>query len=174
MRTDRGEVRGDVYVLSLGSYSPLLEGLGERLPVYPIKGYSLTLPIDGANNPPTVGGIDEDTLCAYVRLGDRLRATSIAEFAGYDTSHRPGRLRAHPALAARAAAECRRLQPAAVLGVPAPDDARGHADPRPRPLPQPVLQHRPRPPGLDHGLRHGADHRRSDRAAARPICRWTA
>jgi D-amino-acid dehydrogenase len=88
--TDRGEVRGDCYVLSLGSYSPLIKGLAERLAVYPIKGYSLTLPIDGANNPPTVGGIDEDTLCAYVRLGDRLRATSIAEFAGYDTSHRPG------------------------------------------------------------------------------------
>ena len=89
VHTDRGALTGDVYVLSLGSYSPLLEGLRERLPVYPIKGYSLTLPIDGANNPPTVGGIDEDMLCAYVRLGDRLRATSIAEFAGYDTSHRP-------------------------------------------------------------------------------------
>jgi D-amino-acid dehydrogenase len=87
--TERGDVRGDCYVLSLGSYSPLIEGLAERVPVYPIKGYSLTLPIDGANNPPTVGGIDEDTLCAYVRLGDRLRATSTAEFAGYDTSHRP-------------------------------------------------------------------------------------
>jgi len=89
VRTGHGDVLGDVYVLSLGSYSSRLEGLDERLPVYPIKGYSLTLPIDGANNPPTVGGIDEDTLCAYVRLGDRLRATSIAEFAGYDTSHRP-------------------------------------------------------------------------------------
>jgi D-amino-acid dehydrogenase len=89
VRTDHGDVLADVYVLSLGSYSPLLKGLDERLPVYPVKGYSLTLPIDGANNPPTVGGIDEDSLCAYVRLGDRLRATSIAEFAGYDTSHRP-------------------------------------------------------------------------------------
>ena len=87
--TDRGEIRGDRYVLALGSYSPLLGGLAERIPVYPIKGYSLTLPLDGANNPPTVGGIDEDTLCAYVRLGDRLRITSIAEFAGYDVSHRP-------------------------------------------------------------------------------------
>jgi D-amino-acid dehydrogenase len=89
VRTDGGDVVADVFVLSLGSYSPLLKGVEERLPVYPIKGYSLTLPIDGANNPPTVGGIDEDSLCAYVRLGDRLRATSIAEFAGYDTSHRP-------------------------------------------------------------------------------------
>jgi D-amino-acid dehydrogenase len=89
VRTDHGVVAADAYVLALGSYSPLVKGLSDRLPVYPIKGYSLTLPIDGANNPPTVGGIDEDTLCAYVRLGDRLRATSIAEFAGYDTSHRP-------------------------------------------------------------------------------------
>jgi D-amino-acid dehydrogenase len=88
VRTDRGDVQADLYVLSLGSYSQLLQGLDERLPVYPIKGYTLSLPIDGANNPPTVGGIDEDSLCAYVRLGDRLRATSIAEFAGYDTSHR--------------------------------------------------------------------------------------
>ena len=55
VHTDRGALTGDVYVLSLGSYSPLLEGLRERLPVYPIKGYSVTLPIDGANNPPTVG-----------------------------------------------------------------------------------------------------------------------
>jgi D-amino-acid dehydrogenase len=89
VRTDRGHAQGDVYVLALGSYSPLLAGLNDRLQVYPVKGYSVTLPIDGANNPPTVGGIDEDTLCAYVRFGDRLRATSIAEFAGYDTSHRP-------------------------------------------------------------------------------------
>ncbi len=92
--TDRGEQRADLYVLACGSYSPLLtRGLGERLSVYPIKGYSLTLPVDGANNPPTVGGVDEDNLCAYVRLGDRVRSTAIAEFAGYDTSHRPADFR---------------------------------------------------------------------------------
>ena len=86
--TDQGELRADLYLLACGSYSPLLtRGLGERLSVYPIKGYSLTLPIDGANNPPTVGGVDEDNLCAYVRLGDPVRSTTIAEFAGYDTSH---------------------------------------------------------------------------------------
>lgn len=88
--TDRGDLRADLYLLACGSYSPLLtEALGERLPVYPIKGYSVTIPVDGANNPPTVGGVDEDNLCGYVRLGDRVRATSVAEFAGYDTSHRP-------------------------------------------------------------------------------------
>ncbi|MGI9494217.1 MAG: FAD-dependent oxidoreductase, partial [Geminicoccaceae bacterium] len=41
------------------------------------------------NNPPTVGGIDEDNLFAYVRLGDRVRLTAVAEFAGYDTTHKP-------------------------------------------------------------------------------------
>jgi D-amino-acid dehydrogenase len=88
--TDEGELAADVYVLACGSYSPLLaQTIGERIAVYPIKGYSLTVPVDGANNPPTVGGVDEDNLCAYVRLGDRVRSTAVAEFAGYDTSHRP-------------------------------------------------------------------------------------
>lgn len=49
----------------------------------------MTLPVEEANNPPTVGGVDEDNLVAYARMGDRLRITSTAEFAGYDTSHRP-------------------------------------------------------------------------------------
>jgi D-amino-acid dehydrogenase len=92
--TDQGELRADLYMLACGSYSPLVtRGLGERLSVYPIKGYSVTFPVDGANNPPTVGGVDEDNLCAYVRLGDRVRATAVAEFAGYDTSHTPADFR---------------------------------------------------------------------------------
>jgi D-amino-acid dehydrogenase len=92
--TDQGEERADLYLLACGSDSPLLtRALGERLPVYPIKGYSVTIPVDGANNPPTVGGVDEDNLCAYVRLGDRVRATAVAEFAGYDTSHKPADFR---------------------------------------------------------------------------------
>jgi D-amino-acid dehydrogenase len=92
--TDRGELAAEVYVLALGSYSPLLtRPLGEQVPVYPIKGYSATIPMNGANGAPTVGGIDEDNLCAYVRLGDRVRVTSVAEFAGYDTSYRPADFR---------------------------------------------------------------------------------
>jgi D-amino-acid dehydrogenase len=88
--SDRGELSADLYLLACGSYSPLLaRTVGEEVPVYPIKGYSLTVPVDGANNPPTIGGVDEDNLCAYVRLGDRVRSTAVAEFAGYDTSHRP-------------------------------------------------------------------------------------
>ena len=75
---------------ALGAYSPLIaKHLKETVSVYPVKGYSVTIPIDGANNPPTVGGIDEDNLFAYVRLGDRVRLTAVAEFAGYDTTHKP-------------------------------------------------------------------------------------
>jgi D-amino-acid dehydrogenase len=92
--TDRGELSADVFVLALGSYSALLaRSLGERVPVYPVKGYSVTIPMNGANGAPTIGGIDEDNLCAYTRLGDRVRVTSVAEFAGYDTSHRPADFR---------------------------------------------------------------------------------
>lgn len=88
--TDKGDFTADLYVLSLGCQSPIaVRPLGVYLPIYPVKGYSVTLPVEEANNPPTVGGVDEDNLVAYARMGDRLRITSTAEFAGYDTSHRP-------------------------------------------------------------------------------------
>ncbi|SEC87910.1 D-amino-acid dehydrogenase [Rhizobiales bacterium GAS188] len=88
--TKRGVVTGDEFVLCLGVFSPFLSRqLGVSLPIYPIKGYSVTLPLDGHNNPPTIGGVDEDNLVAYARFGDRIRATATAEFAGYDKSHKP-------------------------------------------------------------------------------------
>jgi D-amino-acid dehydrogenase len=88
--TTKGVIAGDEFVLCLGVFSPFLSRkLGASLPIYPIKGYSVTLPLDGHNNPPTIGGVDEDNLVAYARFGDRIRATATAEFAGYDKSHRP-------------------------------------------------------------------------------------
>ena len=90
VQTDKGAIKADLYIMALGAFSPLIaKHLKETVSVYPVKGYSVTIPIDGANNPPTVGGIDEDNLFAYVRLGDRVRLTAIAEFAGYDTTHKP-------------------------------------------------------------------------------------
>ncbi len=90
IQTDKGAMKADLYIMALGAYSPLIaKHLKETVSVYPVKGYSVTVPVDGANNPPTVGGIDEDNLFAYVRLGDRVRLTAIAEFAGYDTTHKP-------------------------------------------------------------------------------------
>ncbi len=88
--TDKGMVKGDTYVMSLGSYSSLLsKNLGVKLPVYPVKGYSLTLPIDGHNGAPSLPTVDEENLVAISRLGDRMRMTAIAEFSGYDNSNKP-------------------------------------------------------------------------------------
>ncbi len=75
-------------MLALGSYSPLLaRKIGVKLPIYPVKGYSLTIPIDGHKGAPVMGGVDEGNLVAYSRLGDRLRLTATADFAGYDTDY---------------------------------------------------------------------------------------
>jgi D-amino-acid dehydrogenase len=80
----------DAYVMALGSYSPILaRAIGVDLPVYPIKGYSLTIPVGNHRAPPTIGSVDETNLVAISRFGDRVRVTATAEFAGYDTSHRP-------------------------------------------------------------------------------------
>ena len=88
--TDKGEIAGEAFVLCLGVFSPrIARELGAELPIYPIKGYSVTLPTAGRNNPPTVGGVDEDNLVAYAPLGERIRLTATAEFAGFSTSHRP-------------------------------------------------------------------------------------
>lgn len=88
--TSKGAVAADEFVLCLGVFAPdFARRLGVSLPVYPIKGYSVTMPIDETNLPPTVGGVDEDNLVAYARFGNRMRVTATAEFAGFDKSHRP-------------------------------------------------------------------------------------
>ena len=83
--TDKeGRVTGDAYVCAMGSYAPrILEPIGLKLPVYPVKGYSVTLPvIDDAFAPqPTI--MDETHKVAITRLGDRIRVAGTAEIAGY-------------------------------------------------------------------------------------------
>jgi D-amino-acid dehydrogenase len=88
--TDKERLTADAYVLALGVYSPhLIEPLGMTLPIYPVKGYSVTLPVGPEHTPPAMGGVDEDNLLAFCPLGDRLRITATAELAGYDNGHRP-------------------------------------------------------------------------------------
>jgi D-amino-acid dehydrogenase len=70
-----------------------------RLPITPVKGYSITVPIRDAAAPPRMGGVDEEKLMAYSPLGDRLRVTSTAEFVGLDRSHAPENFRTVMALA---------------------------------------------------------------------------
>ncbi len=90
IETSTGPVRGDAYVLSLGCESPFLaRKIGIRLPVYPVKGYSLTIPIGNHRAAPSMAMLDEDNLVAISRFGEWIRVTATAEIAGYDTSHRP-------------------------------------------------------------------------------------
>jgi D-amino-acid dehydrogenase len=79
----------DAYVVAMGSYSaPLLRTVGMRIPVYPLKGYSITLPLGPAEEAaaPTVSLTDEAFKIVISRLGARLRAAGTAELTGYDTS----------------------------------------------------------------------------------------
>lgn len=84
---DRETLTSDAWVVCLGSYSPLLLApLGERLPIYPVKGYSVTVPIGPSHRAPTISITDEERKLVFSRLGDRLRVAGTAELAGYDNS----------------------------------------------------------------------------------------
>lgn len=90
VKTDQGPIAGDRFVLSLGSYSPApAKTIGLTLPIFPVKGYSLTLPVKDPANAPSRAGVDEGHLVAFSRAGDRVRLTATADFAGYDTSYTP-------------------------------------------------------------------------------------
>ena len=83
------ELAADAYVLALGSYSPLvLKPLGVRIPVYPLKGYSVTLRLGPHHEglAPSVSLTDEGHKIVISRLGNRLRAAGTAELTGYDVS----------------------------------------------------------------------------------------
>jgi D-amino-acid dehydrogenase len=83
--TSSGEVRADQYLLALGSHSPaMLKPLGLRLPVYPVKGYSITVPITEPEHAPESTIMDETHKVAVTRLGDRIRVGGTAQLSGFD------------------------------------------------------------------------------------------
>ncbi|MCU0888509.1 MAG: D-amino acid dehydrogenase [Rubritepida sp.] len=86
--TSEGPVTGDAYVLAMGSFSPAAaRPLGFDMPIYPVKGFALTAPVESSNAAPQLCGVDEKYLVAWSRLGDRIRVTATAEFSGFDRSH---------------------------------------------------------------------------------------
>lgn len=92
VNTSEGQLKADAYVLALGSYSPLLlRNIGVRIPVYPIKGYSITVPIHDPAYAPESTVMDETYKVAITRLGDRIRVGGTAEIAGYDLTLRNAR-----------------------------------------------------------------------------------
>ena len=87
VKTRSSSIEADAYVLALGSYSPLLaRPLGIDLPIYPLKGYSVTMPVKNPAAAWTVSLSDEAHKLVLSRLGDRLRIAGTAELNGYDTS----------------------------------------------------------------------------------------
>jgi D-amino-acid dehydrogenase len=82
--TSAGVLQADAYVVALGSWSPrLLKPLGISIPIYPIKGYSITVPIADPDAAPVSTVMDESYKVAITRLGDRIRVGGTAEVSGY-------------------------------------------------------------------------------------------
>jgi D-amino-acid dehydrogenase len=97
VRADGAEevLHADAYLVCLGSYSPLLvRPLGIRLAIYPLKGYSVTLPVADAARAYTVSLTDDEHKLVFTRLGQRLRIAGTAELAGYSTELNEVRCRA--------------------------------------------------------------------------------
>jgi len=85
--TSAGTLHADGYVAALGSWSPrMLKPLGVSVPVYPVKGYSITVPIIDAGGAPESTVMDESYKVAITRLGDRIRVGGTAEISGYSSS----------------------------------------------------------------------------------------
>ena len=92
--TDAGVLHADAYLVALGSHAPaLLRPIGLRLPVYPVKGYSITVPITQARGAPESTVMDETHKVAVTRLGDRIRVGGTAELAGHDLTLHDARRR---------------------------------------------------------------------------------
>ncbi len=94
VETAAGALTADHYVVSLGSYSAaILRPLGIHLPIYPVKGYSITVPMTDAAAAPVSTVMDETFKVAITRLGDRIRVGGTAELAGFSLRLRPPRRR---------------------------------------------------------------------------------
>ncbi len=85
VETDKGRLTADAVVVSLGAEGALLlRQVGVSTPIYPVKGYSVTLPTDGYNGTPAMGIHDEELRIVSATYKGRLRAAGTAELVGYD------------------------------------------------------------------------------------------
>ncbi|KVO63206.1 D-amino acid dehydrogenase [Burkholderia ubonensis] len=84
-------VQTDAYVVALGSHSTKLLGNLFKIPVYPLKGYSITVPIENGDAAPVSTVLDETYKIAITRFDDRIRVGGMAEIVGYDKTLKPAR-----------------------------------------------------------------------------------
>jgi D-amino-acid dehydrogenase len=108
VHTDRGLLKAESYVVALANDAPaLLRPIGIDVPIYPVKGYAVTVDIANSSMAPRSSVMDEHSKVMVTRLGNRIRAAGIAEIGGYDRSVDPHRaasvLRAVKALFPQAA-----------------------------------------------------------------------
>ena len=83
VETSHGVMEADAYVMALGTSAPgLLQPLGIRVPVYPLKGYSLSLPIVDPRGAPRISVTDFERKVVYARIGDELRVAGMADLSG--------------------------------------------------------------------------------------------
>ena len=156
VRTRSGRIDADACVVALGNGSVArLRPLGIRLPIYPVKGYSLTFPVGDWDGAPVVPMSDDGYHVGMSRIGDRVRVAGSAELAGLrhhpdrGTHSAPANLLPHPLSRLPGQGAGWRLDRVAA------DDAGRQPLSRFNAGQGPVRQHRPRPPRLDDGLRVG-------------------
>jgi D-amino-acid dehydrogenase len=92
--TPQGDIEADRFVMALGAGSALMaQGLGLHLPVYPLKGYSITLDVAPEENAaPTVSVTDSARKVVFARIGSRLRVAGMAELSGYGMAIDPAQI----------------------------------------------------------------------------------
>ncbi|HSI50120.1 MAG TPA: D-amino acid dehydrogenase [Ideonella sp.] len=93
VRSSLGEIEADQWVLAAGSQSARLAApLGLRLPVWPLKGYSLTLPLRRPERAPRVSVTDLSRKTVFAPLAGQLRVAAMAELGGHDLAIPPQRV----------------------------------------------------------------------------------
>ncbi len=93
VETSHGVFEADRYVLALGTSAPAVaRPLGIRIPVYPLKGYSLSLPVKAGGAAPRISVTDIKRKVVYARLGDELRVAGMADHAGRRAEIDTGRI----------------------------------------------------------------------------------
>lgn len=84
VETETGQFEADAVVCALGCFSrTVLAQLDLNLPIYPVKGYSLTLPVTNSDGAPVSTVLDESYKVAITRFNNRIRVGGMAELSGY-------------------------------------------------------------------------------------------
>ena len=93
VQTNRHPIEADCYVVTLGAQSVfLLRPIGIDAPIYPLKGYSLTLPIEHSGAAPLISITDHKRKVVYARLGEELRVAGMADITNYRADLDPARI----------------------------------------------------------------------------------